>query len=293
MAIPILHFWEKYFDNHDEGLGSTYERFIINDILQKVVENFRIKSVLEVPAFGFTGLSGINSMQLALDGLKVDIVDNYQERLKMINRIWEQVYSETVNKVIDTDFIFVNDFEHLPFHDKSYDMSWNFSALWFVNDIELFLSELSRITKKLILIMVPNRTGLGYLHQKYTGKDDLKKFLNEDFIKSSRFIPLLERNGWQLLHDNYLDCPLWPDIGMSKEDFFSKLFPCVSFKKKKHKSKDIVSILDYYTNKLPDLKDKLYRYRFFEDYAPNCFKKIWAHHHYYLFTKDHNNKDLN
>ena len=277
MAIPILRFWEKYFENPDEGMGSTYERFIINDVLLKTVEHYGIKTVLETPSFGFTGLSGINSLGLALNGISVAINDSEIKRLRLIKEVWSRFDTDVSSDLIE-------DFCELPYEDKSFDMVWNFSALWFVNDLEKFLYELSRVSNKVILIMVPNRSGLGYLHQKYTGANDLKNKLHEGHIEPENFIKPLENLGWRLMCDSLIDCPLWPDIGMSKEDFLQKLG--LSFLSKKSKAtKAPLSILNYYNGSEPDMKARMLQLDLFEKHAPVLFKKIWAHHHYYLFSK--------
>jgi len=280
MAIPILHFWEKYFTNPDEGLGSTYERFIINDVLFKAIKHYRIKSVLETPSFGFTGLSGINSLGIALKNIPVTINDSNEHRLDLIKSVWSEFNT-------DIKFDLVKDFNSLPYLDNSFDMSWNFSALWFVNDLNEFLLELSRVSRKVILIMVPNTTGLGYLHQKYTGSDDLKTLLNQEYIQPSNFINPLQKRGWKLMFDSLIDCPLWPDIGMSKEDFIKKIrigrLPNVKCRMKNVKCKKGLSILDYYSEKDLNMRDRLLKLNHFERHAPSLFKKIWAHHHYYLF----------
>lgn len=282
MAIPILHFWKKYFSNPDEGLGSTYERFIINDVLFKTVQHYKVKSVLETPSFGFTGLSGINSLGLALKDIFVNVTDSNFERLKLIEEVWSQF-------AVNANFDLIDDYSHLPYKDNSFDMAWNFSAIWFVDDLEQFLFELNRVSRKIILIMVPNRTGLGYLHQKYTGKNDLKDYLNEDFIKPENFIPCLKALGWKLMHDSHIDCPLWPDIGMSKEDFCEKLkisgLLNLLETKQTQEVKEPLSILDYYNGKRPSMKEEMLKYNSFEKFAPVLFKKVWAHHHYYLFLK--------
>ena len=65
MAIAILDRWRFYFDvNRAEGLGSSYERVVLNRKLDDIRQQYHISTVLEAPAFGFTGLSGINSMDL-------------------------------------------------------------------------------------------------------------------------------------------------------------------------------------------------------------------------------------
>jgi len=91
MAIPILKNWKRYFTNIDEGLGSSYERIVLNNKLETICKHFNISSVLEAPSFGFTGLSGINSMGLAKDGKKITLLDNDKERIELIEKVWEEM----------------------------------------------------------------------------------------------------------------------------------------------------------------------------------------------------------
>jgi len=276
MAIPILNNWEKYFQNYDEGLGSTYERFIINEILNKAVKNFQINSVLESPSFGFTGLSGINSLGLALQKIEVTINDNNRYRLAKISRIWEPFQA---NVHID----YVENFNHLPYSNQRFDLAWNFSSLWFVDNFEKYLEELSRVSKKLIIIMVPNTTGIGYLHQKYTHPEQINFLLKEPYIKPKYFIHKLQSLGWNLLSATYIDCPLWPDIGMAKESFI-KQHHLGWFFKHLWRLKKKKSIINYYSGKDIFLKEQVLKYNFLEAKAPLLIKKIWAHHRCFIFT---------
>lgn len=84
MAIPIIKNWRGYFTDENEGLGSSYERVIINSLLERFTEDYGIESVLEAPLFGFTGLSGINSMNLARAGKSVSLTDNNSEDRKSV-----------------------------------------------------------------------------------------------------------------------------------------------------------------------------------------------------------------
>jgi len=280
MAIPILQFWEKYYTNPDEGLGSTYERFIINEVLFKTVKHFKIKKVLEAPSFGFTGMSGINSMGLVQKNCEISLIDHDQNRINYIKNTWNSMN-------MSLDIRFCDDYLNLPFEDKSFEMSWNFSALWFTPDLKLFLKELDRLSSKVILLMVPNQTGIGYLQQKYTGKDDLKKYLNEDCIKIPNIKNIMNQMGWKLLSHELIDCPLWPDIGMSKEDFLKKFHLDFLIKKPKVRiNNNPLTILDYYSGAKPEMINDMKKYEFFERNAPNTFKKIWSHHQYLLFVKN-------
>ncbi|PID28085.1 MAG: hypothetical protein CSB55_06105 [Candidatus Cloacimonadota bacterium] len=275
MAIPILKFWKKYYENPDEGLGSSYERIILNNKLMQICKLMKIESVLEAPSFGFTGLSGINSMEAAKNGKKVTIVDHDKERIDLIKKTWA-----SVNLPLETAFS--DNYSELPFDDGSFDLSWNFSALWFVRDLEVFLSELDRVTRKVILICVPNRAGIGFLNQKYTGKNDLKKYLKEEFIIPRNFKKILEDSGWQKMSSGYIDCPPWPDIGMAKEDFLKKFGIKIPQKDSEHEP---VTVMDYYSGKSPDFPEKMMKLSFVENNAPELFKMFWAHHRYFFFVR--------
>ena len=273
MAIPILNNWKNYFSSFDEGLGSSYERVILNKKLELVCKHFQIKSILEVPSFGFTGISGINSMNLARNGYSISLVDHEKERIELIKKIWEKV-----NLGVNTHFS--QDYQKLSFSDKSFDLSWNFSALWFVKDLSLFLEELTRVTSKAILLCVPNRNGIGYLSQRFLGKKELRKFVIEKNIIPKNFKNLMKDLGWMLIEKNFIDCPPWPDIGMPKDKFLKilKLDWLI-----KNKTNEPVSIMDFYLGKDENFEEQMLSYSWFERSAPDFIKFFWAHHRYFLF----------
>jgi len=274
MAIPILKTWKNYFSNRDEGLGSSYERIILNNKIIEICAKFGVKSVLEAPSFGFTGLSGINSLQLAKNDYKITLFDHNQERIELIKSVWKE--TDCSLKIE-----FSNNYNSFPFTDNSFDFSWNFSALWFVNNLQIFLSELTRTTEKAILICVPNRAGIGYLSQKVLGKSDLKKLLKEENILPKNIQNEMQKLNWKLAETNYIDAPWWPDIGMPKEKF-AKIFKLDWFFKKK--KKEPISIMDYYKNLDPKFPEKMMKHYWFEKFAPKIIKRFWAHHRYFLFV---------
>ncbi len=273
MAIPIIQNWKNYFKDPDEGLGSSYERVILNGKLVQICKYFEAKNILEVPSFGFTGVSGINSMELAKRGYDVTIVDHDKNRLKQINDLWADLEYKLISK-------FIIDYFFLPFDNNAFDLSWNFSALWFTKDLEKFLAELSRVTKKVIFLCVPNRSGLGYLSQKYFGKDYLNKNVFEENIKPKNIKKTMKKLDWQLISSNFIDCPPWPDIGMPKEKFLNKFGLNSRQKEKKRKS---ISILKYYQGEDENFPAKMMKYSWLETYAPSFIKYFWAHHKYFLF----------
>ncbi|MCD6176658.1 MAG: class I SAM-dependent methyltransferase [Candidatus Cloacimonetes bacterium] len=276
MAIPILKNWEKYFINIDEGLGSSYERIVLNNKLKSICNHFNISTILEAPSFGFTGLSGINSMSLAKNGKKITLVDNDKKRIELINKVWEKME-------LPLTIEYLKEFNSLSFADDSFDLSWNFSALWFVDDLSIFLKELTRVTSQAILLCVPNRSGIGYISQKILGFKELKKYLKEENILPRNIKREMKNNNWMLIDNNYIDCPPWPDIGMPKEKFLKIFGLSWLIKKKEHIP---MTIMDYYSGKDPDFPKKMMSHSWFEKKAPKILKTFWAHHKYFLFIPE-------
>ena len=281
MAIPILKNWQDYFVNRDEGLGSSYERIILNRKLLQICELFQVKTVLEAPCFGFTGLSGINSLALAKNGIAVQIMDNDRARLELVEAVWKEVG-------LPVKAHYSQDFSTRLFPPDSFDLTWNFSALWFIAEPEEFLAEICRITRKAVFLCVPNRTGLGYLSQKFFGRKELKADLREENIDPFRIKRIMKNLNWTLLKSDYIDCPPWPDIGMPKEKFLKKIGLRWLLPKKIEPSSR--TILDYYSGKNPEFEKTMLKHAWFEQKAPGLIKKFWAHHRFFLFIPPKNEK---
>ncbi|PKN78855.1 MAG: hypothetical protein CVU48_07140 [Candidatus Cloacimonetes bacterium HGW-Cloacimonetes-1] len=292
MAIPIINNWKKYYSNAHEGRGSSYERVVINNTLKKMVEQFKIKSVLETPSFGFTGMSGINLMDLAKSGLQITLEDNDRERIENIRHIWEDIK-------LPVNISYNPDFATMQYPDNSFDMVWNFSAIWFVQDLNAYLSEISRVAAKMIVICVPNQFGLGYRLQKHNMTSSEEKGIQIRNIDPDQFVSRLYTLNWKLVQTSLIDCPPWPDIGMNIEDFLAKhCMLCKLYLYLKNKlnlpgsgsckipqpATKIISILDYYNGNDPDFVRRMMRYSWLERYLPEFIAKYWAHHRYFIFV---------
>ena len=276
MAIPIIHDWERYFSNPHEGLGSSYERIILNELLLKVVQEYGVTSVLEAPSFGFTGISGINMLLLGKMGLQITLEDNEPRRLELIRDLWQNQLHISLKTKLNSDYT------HLDYPDSAFDMGFNFSAMWFTKDLAMFIREFCRVCAKAILICVPNRGGIGYKLQIRDYTPEAYPEIQPGHIDAKSIIPLMHRQGWRLVSKGYIDCPPWPDIGMDKERFIGKIL-----KRKEHKQAPVpVSILPYYRGEDSSFKSRMLRYAFVERCAPDAFKKFWAHHYHLLFVPD-------
>lgn len=281
MAIPIIHDWKKYFHNPHEGLGSSYERIILNELLLRVTARYDIQSALESPSFGFTGVSGINLTALAKQGVSISLEDHDPLRLSMIANLWSDLHLPLQNKLN-------NAYSKMDYPDNSFDLGYNFSALWFTDNLDLFLGEFCRVCRKAILICVPNRDGIGYKMQIKDYNPVKYPYLHPGHIDPLSIKYLMQKKGWNLIAENYIDCPPWPDIGMSKELFLGKLLgkevAVDEITEETEPTDKQVSILPYYRDADPDFATRMLRYAFVERLAPKLFKRYWAHHYYLLFV---------
>lgn len=276
MIETVNETWRNYFKDPYEGLGTTYERFILHRHLERIRTQYGVKTVLDVPSFGMTGISGINSMWLARQGASVTVVDHNEERASLIRRVWQKTGLE-VSIVCQSP-----DYRRLPFEDKTFDMSWNFASLWFVQDLRRFLSELTRTTRKVILICIPNTSGFGHLIRRVLNRQEFAHLRLENFA-SRRIKKIMSSLDWVVIEQGLFDVPPWPDIAMKKEELLkmwrlewvSRLFT--------KENTEEESILDYFSGKKNDMEKHMMRYGFLEN-SPTLVKRFWAHHCYLTFV---------
>ena len=274
--ISITSNWREYFHSFDEGLGTTYERFILHGYFKKMRKEFLVESVIEVPSFGMTGISGINSMWWAMQGADVTVVDDQQERINYIKKVWQDTS-------LEADFIQCPNYSALPFKDNAFDLSWNFASLWFVPDLTDFLKELTRITRTVVFICVPNRLGLGYICRRTLGADH-SEGLHYGNIRPGRIKAVMRRLGWGVSEEGFLDIPPWPDIAMKKEDLLKKFGLRRLAGRICQRGGSGACILDYYSDKKKNLENEILGYAFLEN-SPWVVKRFWAHHEFLIFTR--------
>jgi len=272
-TITITNCWEDYFRKPHEGLGTTYERFILHNYFSWLKDGYNIQTVLEAPSFGMTGVSGINSLWWASRGMKVTVVDQSQTRLEEIQKVWkgaglraEFIYQPATSAV-------------LPFADGSFDMAWNFAALWHVKAGEEYLAELSRVARKALFVCVPNKQNVCWILRPHNADEYELNHINSDWI-----ISCVEPRGWRLVKTGFFDVPPWPDIAMKKENML-KMVGLGRLAKSMESGKAAgLCILDYFAGRSPAMGIDILKYGFMEQY-PNWLKKWWAHHRFLLFEK--------
>ena len=282
--------WKRYLTDYNEGLGLVYERFVLNDFLLALRREHRVESVIEAPLFGMAGVSGINSVVLAQAGASVTLVDEQAERLAAVERIWGELG-------LPAHLVHHTDWTHLPFADDSFDLAWNWAALWYLSDgsaegthrPEALLRELARVSGHIVFVAMPNRVQVGYLLRKYLLERDFVNHVDEQWADAGRVRRVLEEAGLSIVHQGVLDVPPWPDTVMPAAEVLKRL-GIKSRKLQGQFSGDSWqwSTMAYYLGQQPDLYERVMRYAWLDRASiPWRIKAVWAHHRYVVGLKEH------
>jgi SAM-dependent methyltransferase len=273
--------WKQYLTDYNEGLGLVYERFVLNDFLRALREEHSVESVLEAPLYGMAGVSGINSVGLAQAGARVTLVDDHAERLAGVKRIWGELG-------LPVRFIGHDDWGRLPFAGSTFDLTWNWAALWYLPDPAALLRELVRVSRQVVFVAMPNRVQVGYLLRKYVLERDFVDRVDEGWADIGRVRRVLEDQGVRIVDQGVLDVPPWPDTVMPASQVLQRL-GIKSGKLEGQFSGDSWqwSTMAYYLGQQPDLYDRVMRYAWL-DRAPIPWriKAVWAHHRYVVGMKE-------
>jgi SAM-dependent methyltransferase len=274
MSEPV---WKKYLSDWNEGLGVVYERFVLNDYLDELVDSFNIKTVLEAPLYGMAGVSGINSVRLAERGCTITLVDENKDRLDGVTKIWKRLD-------LPATFVHHQDFGQLPFDDNSFDLAWEWAGLWYLSDAEALLRELVRVARRLVFVAMPNNLQVGYLMRKFVIDRDFFPTVDEKWVHMGRIKSTLKAAGVTFIDEGVLDVPPWPDTVMPAAEVLKRLGIRSKKLNNQFTGDDWTwSTMAYYLGEQPELRAKVMKYAWL-DHAPLPWqlKTIWAHHRYVL-----------
>ncbi|MCB0105379.1 MAG: methyltransferase domain-containing protein [Caldilineaceae bacterium] len=279
-AASLPNTWRKYLTDYNEGLGLVYERFVLNDFLNELRQQHDIQSVLEAPLYGMAGVSGINDVIFAQHDVDVTMVDDNEERLAGVRRIWAEDLQLPVNLVHNPP----DRWHTLPFADNSFDLTWEWAGLWYIADPEGLLRELVRTSRNLVFVAMPNNLQVGYWLRKLVIDRDFFRHHDERWTDIGRIRHILEEAGVTIIDQGVLDVPPWPDTVMPANEVLKRL----GIRSKQLEEQFTGegwqwSTMAYYLGQEPDLYDRVIKYAWL-DHAPLPWqvKAVWAHHRYLL-----------
>lgn len=252
---------------------------MLNRFFDNLVDTYRIREVLEVPLYGMTGLTGINSVRFAEKGCRVTLADSKKEWVDEAKRLWEILPVDGSRYEI----VRREDLASLPFGDGQFDLVWNFAALWHVSRPERLLSEMARVSSNLVLVFMPNRKQAGYLVRRHILDRGFFRGIDASWAGIGRIRAALEASGCAMAGQGVLDVPPWPDTCFPIGPLLRKAVPGGNGAKPAW----TWDIMSYYAGRNRDLKERVERYSFLEDLPlPWRLKALWAHHRYVIFSKN-------
>lgn len=269
--------WKRYLTDYNEGLGLVYERFVLNDFLEGLRERFAVHEVLEAPLYGMAGVSGINSVRLAQLGCRVTLVDDEPERVEGVRRLWAELG-------LPAEVVLHEDWAHLPFQDRGFDLCWQWAGLWHLRDAAGLIQELMRLCRKVLFLAMPNRWQVGYWLRKHVVDRSFFQEVQEEWADMGRIRQVVEAGGFRVVEQGVLDVPPWPDTVMPAAVLLQRL-GIRSRRLQERFSGDswTWSTMAYYLGEQPSLRERVMRYAFLERARlPWQVKAVWAHHRYLL-----------
>ncbi len=275
--------WEKYLTDYNEGLGLVYERFVLNDFLDDLRRRYAVQTVLEAPIYGMAGVSGINSAPLAQAGCEVTLVDDTPDRAEHVRRIWSEMGLTPTLTVIPP-----GDWASLPLPDRSFDLTWNWAALWYLPDAAALLRELVRLSRRLVFVAMPNNLQVGYWMRKLVLDRAFFPTVDERWVNIERVRKTLEQAGVRIIATGVLDVPPWPDTVMPANEVLKRL----GIRSRKLEQQFTGegwtwSTMAYYLGQQPDLRARVLKYAWLDHaHLPWQMKAVWAHHRWLLGVVD-------
>jgi len=281
---------QTYLFDLNEGLGTAYERYVLNRFVEKLVKRLKINSVLELPANGVMGVPGIKSLAFAKMGCDVTLVNPSQKAIDEMKKLWNALG-------LEANFV-VSDYEKTRLKPDSYDLVWNFCVFEHFDNPQNVLAEMARLSKKFVLVEIQNVFNIGFpIHRayhkiKHEGWDhgDVKKMKHGEVSKMMRDC------GLNIREVDATDMPPWPDINMKLGEASCETMDFANYGKEfeklrpKAKPKEVNDIVESWkkldtTKRLPLSMRLLELWYYLERLTPRQFRIFISHHPYVIGEK--------
>jgi hypothetical protein len=262
----------------DTGLGTVYERFALNSLLRQIASDREIRSVLEGPHDGMTGIAGLNSIVLALEGARVTTVLSSQQAVDLAMKVWRAVGCDSwVSFVVSAS-------GKLTFPSDSFDLVWNFNVLPRSPDVTVTIRAMTEVSRRYVLIFAPNRANYGFWLHRWQHQVAKEPWDHGDvaLMDEQALERAMSAQGLRVLDTWLVDVPWWPDIadpGKLLTDFFPFLKPVADGAKPERRYKYDVHHLPYFdAQAYPEVHARMQRLGLIERSRWMPIKRRFAHH---------------
>src|SRR5207248_8216113 len=100
----------------DTGLGTLFERWALNRLLARLRSELDLRTAVEGPDDGMTGIAGLNSLPLGLEGVRVTLVLPHHGRAELARAVWQHHAPDAGLETVEEW-----DGKRLPFEDGQFD----------------------------------------------------------------------------------------------------------------------------------------------------------------------------
>ncbi len=276
--------WRSYLEDPDEGLGTVYERFALDDVLANAVTRTGATSVLHAPLFGMMGFPGLDAVTLARTGIRVGLLDYDLDRLEAVTAQWHELGLDPEIHLVEGP-----DPQTWPEQLKlSYDLVFSFAALWWFDDPWTVLAAQARWASKGVLTCVPNKNVFMRMRASLWHRN-LFDDLNEEALDRHRLTAEAQALGLAPVGTGLFDIPPFPDTSVP----LAKVVRALLASKKEAAAPEgeesgtgtwAWSILPFLKGEDPTMPDRIARLARWETYLPTPVAPGLAHHRYTLFV---------
>jgi nucleoside-diphosphate-sugar epimerase len=271
--------WREVVEHHDEGLGSVYERFVLSDVIDDAMARTASTSVLHAPAFGMTGVPGLDLSFQAQRGVTVGLLDVVPDRVDAVRKAWAEIGLDEPATSL-APWPSTSEWVELGEPD-SWDRVVSFAALWWCENPVEVLRASARWASKGVLCCVPNRNVFWALRSRLW-HSDMFRTLRLDVCDPAVLRSLAAEAGLRVEHEWLFDVPPFPDTAVSIKELLPFLF-------RGDRSEDgddawRWSVVPYLRGDDPELPARLGRIGFLEGRLKGPPRRWFAHHRGYLLV---------
>jgi hypothetical protein len=268
---------------YDTGIGTSYERLSIYSLTESLARALNIRSSLEGPIDGITGINGINSIALAKLGVRATVVLPSEDLIQYAKRFYKKENCRS-----NVDFVCS---EELSFREQ-FDLVWNFNCLPQREDHEAVLEQMARCSRKYIMVFTSNTRNYGFwIHRLHHVVEKEYWYHGNIRVMNMRKISQsLRKLGFRTIERLYVDVPWWPDIDSPIEEVAGSFLPFLKPFLKKSRRLEIYKYNDenfpyFCEERKRELLKVFAPHPNFESSRIPLLKQLFAHHRGLLAEK--------
>lgn len=252
-----------------EGKGLDYERFALNKLFHRLVKQYTIKKILEIPAKGEKAMPSLYSIAFAEAGADVSLV-NAEEKSKPA---WKSLK-------LPVSYFDCDDITTTGMSGDQFDLVWNFMQLAKDDNPTKLFAEMSRLSKDYVLYIGVNRFNPGFFSHRLVHKYFKEPWTHGDinFMNPFYLRRFFAQSGLKIVEIGLVDTPPFPD-SMGIRDM------------KLHRKKVDLNKIDWFSRTIEWMKTGQYPFKlkffYFFEWLPLPFiiKLFYAHLFFVLAKK--------